>query len=189
MLDPDWLIRVMKGIMKLDTMKKVPGTKSEEISDLEVHGDADLKLLKCCWKNESISLSDDEMRHLCLVLQAYCLIYPLKSTATAGSTDSCNAQTKYIIPCKLPDPSKIDMKEHMWICKCVVFYFDFKKFLPNEIYHRLICLASSKAKPKRDRCCYSSKKCIFYGLQGENLKAVKCVMEIIEKDKLKIRVT
>ena len=170
-LDPDWLVKVMKVIMELKTTRKEPGVPSSLINELEMNGIADLKLLEHCWK-KFVASPDVEMRHLCLMLQANCLIYPVQPT-------SGNSVQKYIIPSKLPHD--IDMSKYSWVSGCATFYFDFRKFLPDEIYHKLICLASSEAKSP-DSNCYSSKCCVFYNLSGTNW-----VMEM-EEDKLKIRV-
>ena len=169
-LDPDWLVKVMKVIMELKTTRKIPGVPSTLISELEMNGIADLKLLEHCWE-KFVAAPDVEMHHLCLMLQANCLIYPVRPTFK-------NSIQKYIIPSKLP--STIDMGKHIWVSGCATFYFDFRKFLPDEIYHKLICLASNEANSKKN--CYSSKCCIFYDLLGTNW-----VMEM-EGDKLKIGV-
>lgn len=169
-LDPDWLVKLMKVVMELKTTRKIPGLPSSLINELVRNGIADLKLLEHCWK-DSIT-PDVKIYHLCLMLQANCLIYPVQST-------SGNLVQKYIIPSKLP--ATIDMDKHSWVSGCATFYFDFKKFLPNEIYHKLICLASSEAKPPNSNH-FSSERCVFYELLGTNW-----VMEM-EDDKLKIRV-
>ena len=169
-LDPDWLVKVMKVIMELKTTRKMPGVPSTLIKELEMNGIADLKLLEHCWK-KFVAAPDVEMRHLCLMLQANCLIYPVQPTSE-------NSVEKYIIPSKLP--STIDMSKHSWVSECATFYFDFRKFLPDEIYHKLICLASSEANSKKS--CYSRKCCVFYGLSGTNW-----VMKM-EEDRLEIGV-
>lgn len=165
MLDPGWLMRVMKVILDLKTTKYEPEFETKLITNLEVDGIADLKLLKSRWKEFLSEASCNiEIRHLCLMLKAHCLIYPVDSTATRSA--QVPAQ-KYIIPCKLR--CKINMEKHKWVRCSATFYFNFKKFLPDEIYHRLICLASSEAKPPDSHSnSYSSEKCIFYGIMNTN---------------------
>lgn len=177
MLDPDWLIRAMKVVMKLDPKNKVPGVKSHQMTSADSLFEEEVlvKFWKEEFKSASGSLSDDGTHHLCLVLQAYCVIYP--------TTGGCADAKKYMIPCKFPEDVDI-MKECTFVDGCATFYFDFQKFLPDEIYHKLICLASTEARPKecgRSNRFYA-KCCIFYNLLGTNW-----VMEL-EEHKLKIRV-
>jgi hypothetical protein len=172
-LDPDLLVDTMRVVMELKTTRKVElkEVQASLIRELEVTGIADLKLLGCCWRRDFTFTPAFEMHHLCLMLQASCLIYPVQPV-------SGNPQ-KYIIPSKLPNTA--DTEAPGWVCRCATFYFDFNKFLPDEIYHRLICLASSEAIAS-EKNCYSSKCCIFCELEGTNW-----VLEV-EGDKLKIRV-
>lgn len=175
-LDPDWLMRVMKVIMDFKTTKYEPDFETKLITTLEVDGMADLKLLKFCWKKFlSEAPCNIEIRHLCLILKAHCLIYPVEDSTTAAGSGDNSAEVpaqKYIIPCKLP--CEINMDKHKWVrtksCGSAKFYFNFKRFLPDEIYHRLICLASSEAKPPGHSHSngYSSEKCIFYGILNTN---------------------
>ena len=162
---------VMKDIVELKTGN---GNKERLLDDnrqvqLLKEGFADFNVFKIFW--EEYVLTSDlpsaiTVRHLCLIFQAYCLIYPVHSV------DSCegSAEQKYIIPCKLP--AEIE-NEH--ICKIIrhhsTFYFDFYEFLPDEIYHRLICLASQKCVIKRKQRlhnCYSKRKCFFFNLLETN---------------------
>ena len=154
-LNPDWLISVMRVIMELN---KVEGLKQEQIMQLESKGTADLDLLSVCWK-EFLTASDSasdfriDIHHLCLILQAYCLIYPV----TINNSDS--VQSKFIIPCKLPKT----LEEECSLPNPSTFVFDFEGFLLEEIYHRLICLVSRAARPPRRRKnLYSWKKCKFF---------------------------
>ena len=170
-LDPQWLMTVMKDIVELKTGN---GNKERLLDDnrqvqLLKEGFAYFDVFKIFWE-EFVLTSDSPsaitVRHLCLIFQAYCLIYPVHSV------DACegSAEQKYIIPCKLP--AEIE-SEH--ICKIIrrhsTFYFDFYKFLPDEIYHRLICLASQKCAIKRKQRlhnCYSKRKCFFFNLLETN---------------------
>ena len=152
----------MKIIMELDRTETELGIGGDQLRDLETCGVADSEVLKACWKE--FLVSGIEFHHLCLMLQAYCLIYPVKM---ATSTSEKTTTQQYIIPCKLPN--EICLPE--WACNCISFYFNFAGFLPDVIYHRLICLASSESKlPLEDRNDrrYSSKMCIFYDLIDTN---------------------
>ena len=172
----------MKIIMELSTKKIVPGLRADLVRDLEQKGVADLKLLEHVWGNLVYSYA--KIGHLCLMLQAYCLIYPIAAAAETPGAE--RPAQKYIIPCKLPEPDSCE-KLPKWLAVCAKFYFDFDKFLPDEIYHRLICLAIKESKPPRmrDPSPYSKKRCIFYCLHEKNW-----VIEIERQlQRLKISVT
>ena len=160
-LDPDWLIRLMKIVMELDPTKDMPGVRGDQMRDLSCRGIADSKFLEVIWGEFISPASGIEVHHLCLILQAYCLIYPVEMVVSEGLTQ------RYIVPSKFS--SNIETLPR-WVEKCVNFYFDFNGFLPEEIYHRLVCLMLSEAKQKLDQNCCSSKICIFYGLQNTNWK-------------------
>lgn len=185
-LNPDWLIQLMKVVLELDPTKQVQQLPGEKVKDLKNDGVADLDVLKYCWEDFVSESTDIEINHLCLMLQAYCLIYPTdvqsnadNSTPNHVATSGDNPIPRYIIPCKLP-PELTNIPK--WTQKCATFYFDFNEFLPDEIYHRLICLALSEAKtPRRkaNRNCYSGKMCIFFNLLNTNW--------VIEMERLKQR--
>ena len=162
---------VMKDIVELKTDH---GFKEQLLNHTQIQqlkeGFAYFSVFKIFWKkyvaNAGLVIT---VRHLCLIFQAYCLIYPVYSVNVCGRTAG-SAEQKYIIPCKLPD--KINDKR---VCKIIrnhsTFYFDFHEFLPDEIYHRLICLASQECVIKRKQClhnCYSKRKCFFFNLLGTN---------------------
>ncbi|SMN12513.1 hypothetical protein SPBRAN_1295 [uncultured Candidatus Thioglobus sp.] len=164
----------MKDIVELKTDK---GSKERLLRNTQVlslqDGVADYSVFEVFWK-EFVAGSDSPsaitVRHLCLIFQAYCLIYPVHSVDACGITAGSDEQ-KYIIPCKLPDRINDDR-----VCKIIenhdaTFYFDFYEFLPDEIYHRLICLASKKCLIRRKQCfynCYSKSKCFFFDLLETN---------------------
>ena len=189
-LRPHWLISVMKVIMELSLEKNEEGVPQSKLLTLTEDGIADIDLLKECWKQylpKSDSPSAITVHHLCLILQAYCLIYPvpLPKKATDCSLSSGNMASEdvvqqFIIPCKLPkdlDDKKCEMDPNY----CCTFYFDFEGFLPEEIYHRLIFLVPKTDTPSE--CCYSNKRCTLW------LMDTKWVFEIEkEKHRLKIMV-
>ena len=155
-------------------IKEFSGTlKQSQIQILKEEGIADLEVLEECWKQfMSVpgSPPDIEIRHLCLILQAYCLIYPVPQSPASTSTSEEPQEEKvqkYIIPCKLPK----NFSEYRVpkITNWTTFFFEFEYFLPDEIYHRILCLASSEAKPPRKKCnIYSNKRCLYYGLFETN---------------------
>ena len=161
---PHWLISIMTVIMELKTKHRNQNLTTAQVSQLEKAGLADLELLEVCWEKfistpKSSSDVKIEIKHLCLILQAYCLVYPVSAPIEEGKK-SCS---KFIIPCKLPD--LLTSQPQLPGSSC--FGFDFRGFLPAEIYHRLICLASRQAKPPKGFSnLYSSKKCYFRNLEG-----------------------
>lgn len=171
----------MQVVMELTTDKEEENLSQDQVKGVEKNGIADFELLEVCWKKfVPESLSDIKIRHLCLILQAYCLIYPYPNQSITIDGSSGTPQ-KYIIPCKLPDRFKGNERH---VKNRATFYFDFNLFLPVEIYHKLICLASSKANPPSGSCNqYSRKKCSFHGLLD-----TKWVMEI-EQEKHRLKIT
>ena len=171
--------------MELNTKNYVQTLKQTQVQTLEDEGIADVEVLNECWKKfVSVpgSPPDIEIRHLCLILQAYCLIYPVQSTLAECQDPTPPSQSpasisvskkekvqKYIIPCKLPDDLPECQVKKITNCRWTTFFFEFEYFLPDEVYHRILCLASSEAKPPRKKCnVYSNKRCLYYGLFETN---------------------
>lgn len=187
-LDPAWLIKVMKVIFEMDKHGKV---SQKRIRDLENTGFASSELLKECWTEFTSCTS---FQQLCLMLQAHCLIYPLScdtcpERAASDPTQSKNSpptpptrnvsdpsqisdkkETFYLVPCKLPKENKTSNCEPPLHWQ-LTFYFDFHKFLPEEIYHRLICLllANTQGKGSKKKGLvntYSNTCCTFHNVDG-----------------------
>ncbi len=172
-LHPHWLITVMKVIVEIKPNDSYEGITNEHIRSLK-RGVAYRDIFKHFLK-EFISGSSDNiitLDHLLLILRSYCLIFPLQPEPNAlSSPEGANggaSSLKYIIPSKLLDDlhvNDVTIPEE----KCCVFYFDFCQFLPDEIYHRLMCLASAASKPKMgERNKFSKQRCMFYNLYGTN---------------------
>ena len=170
-LTPQWLMKAMKVIMELTIKDDVAELSTSQLQRLVLNGVADSEVLEACWKRFLPPLTPSSgvsVHHLCLILQAYCLIYPVKFIKLRAEAYDRNKQY-YIIPCKLPEKigDRDVMKEYS------TFYFDFFKFLPDEIYYRLICIASNlcKTKETQAQCFYNSysiKSCFFYNLEDTN---------------------
>ena len=165
---------MMKVIMELTTKNDEAHLSNEQVLKLTEEGIADFKVLEVCW-NRFLPTSDSPsvvtIGHLCLIFQAYCLICPLpRDEDSSVSPSNPPADQKFLIPCKLPDEITDDR-----ICRIAekyeFFYFDFNEFLPDEIYHRLICLISTVAKPLSTKLChhYSRQQCFFTGVLGTNM--------------------
>ena len=183
-----WIFDVMKVIMELSKSKsKSKKLANTQIDTLNTRGVADLNVLKECWEdftNQSI-----EIHHMCLILQAYCLIYPIflteeyaminSSTSASHSQenlDSSNCVEKYLIPCKLPELSE-EVEQNLrpdlpWFS----MYFDFSSFLPAEIYHRLVCLLlaseTDSQGPRRPPLTnvFTSTMCVLYKVKDLHWK-------------------
>lgn len=187
LLDVAWLIKMMRIVMELQTGEGCKLT-NEEIRDLETTGCAKAGLLRRCWN----ALNNDVFHKLCLILQSFCLIFPLpvdevpalqQSASTAkyeegihsskvldqiqsGGQTSSKPETVYLIP------SKLCFKDINGTLKDsfeISFVFDFHGFLPVEVYHRLLCLMLKKQslgpKPKGE---FTARYFVIKGLHKCN---------------------
>ncbi len=166
-LHPHWLIKVMRDIVEITPHKIYDGIANEYIRPLK-RGVAYMKLFEHFLMKFISGSSVITLNHLLLILRSYCLIFPLQLEASPESADSGASYQEYIVPCRLRDDlddKDVDILEE----RCCVFYFDFYQFLPDEIYHRLMCLASAASIPKTGKCNKFSKQCcVFYNLHGTN---------------------
>ncbi len=134
-IDPQWLFSAMQVIMELPTNDtRITG---EEQLMLEKSGKIAFKALEKLWSGSSslqVKQSGLENAHkLCLILQAYCLIHPVKFE---GKGEDFYYIIPSLLPAHLPDPKHTSVEcSQLWMH----FYFDFQQFLPQEIFHRLIC--------------------------------------------------
>ena len=147
----------MKPIVELTRMDNNDQLEYTQLQCLDSNGEADYEVFEACWKG----LSCISVDHLCLIFQAYGLIYPVEHSADIPRNNN------YIIPCKLPeDIDNSDVYEgSLW----TTFYFDFFGFLPNEIYYQLMCLALSNCKAQCSiQNWYSKRKCFFVDLKDTN---------------------
>ena len=164
LLDVTWLTKMMRIVLELQTGRGCKLT-NEELHELESTGCAKASLLRHCWND----LNNDIFHQLCLIMQSFCLIFPLpvdtvpalqQSASIAKceegihspqvldqiqkSDSSSKSETVYLIPSKLsfkPIETLIDTFE-------ITFVFDFHGFLPVEVYHRLLCLMLKKQSPE-----------------------------------------
>ncbi len=155
----------MRGIVEAEDCD---GIASVHIMHLE-SGVASMELLRNYLMKFISESSDITLDHLLLILRSYCLIFPLQPEPKAlSSPEGAHgaSYSEYIVPCKLPDDldeDDVDILEE----ECCVFYFDFCRFLPDEIYHRLMCLASAASKPQRRKPnIFSKRRCVFHSLFG-----------------------
>lgn len=185
-LDSVWLTRVMRAVVELDT-DDYSGDRIPAVTLVE-DGIASEELLMKIWA-EFLGDTDDRdqaFHHLCTILKAYCLIYPLKKNAipnledrpeeppSPGDSFSHSESERrsavailnkdFLIPCMLPETVERKDDSHLnWI----MFFFDFEKFLPEVLYHRFLCqlLADCHTSPQ----CYKSWS-QFNNIHGCNWK-------------------
>ena len=166
-----------------------PGVPKSLVRDLNARGIASCTLLKACWE-EFTHTGTISFQQLCLMLQANCLIYPVKSQPCPNRAESDplpsssqlptppaksqtspevnNAEVFFLVPCKLPE-KMCETPNTEYQLPWITFYFDFQKFLPMEIYHRLVCLmlaASDIEGSRKKRNAYSSTCCLFYNIDS-----------------------
>ena len=186
---PQWLISVMKEVMRLNLDGDSKGVAKNLVATFCETGKADIALLENCWRQYLADTNVISLRHLCLLLQAYCLIFPLnpsegkqcsestqneEAAVESGSSDTCGnsvdgsnvdgnstAESKlYLIPCKLPRIVKP---------KCEVpeeawtsFYFNFNGFLPAEVYHKFLCKHLMITPISSKDNSFSQEECIIF---------------------------
>lgn len=173
LLDPTWLFHIMKNVVELDYRSSIKG---QLIRELRETGIASRELLQQCWSEYLCEPIEDSFNQMRLMMQAECLIHPIKlvpeSSTDQPSTDASSElqssppkpadnKSLYLVPSKMPDKVKKELasKSPRW----VTFYFDFQKFLPEVIFHRVICLllAVSQANPSFDNPYLSKSMCQF----------------------------
>ena len=152
------LIHTMRDIVELKSKMQQECMSGIEIRNLKEKGIASLNLLRHCWKTHSINESWNT-EHICLVLQSYGLIFPIQDPfnqkvqlgpSTPRSQDSVHCSKDdgnkvFLVPCKLP-PSSTDDEVLEGRPHTCTFAFDFKGFLPEDVYHRLMCLVLKRAQ-------------------------------------------
>ena len=204
LLDPSWLTKMMRNVMELK-----PGKGSElpndEKLEIEKTGCAKLSTLKkACWRE----LSEVDFANLILMLQSFCLIFPLPPSevppsATSGSIPESSSQnqtntvldhsqsegqpsskldTFYLIPSKL---SLCPLGQH---CNKKFkanfsFVFDFGGFLPEQVYHRLLCLmlkTQSKNSSLKSKGEFTAKYFIIKDVEKCNwmVEKVHCKLRV-----------
>ena len=175
-----WLFEAMAVIMELksETIKELSNIQSDTIKQ----GVADEDALLKCWM-KFISQDDnpaERFKHLCLILQAYCLIYPIPEEAASYCHEpvlkKARCVRKYLIPCKLPELSE-ELKNSKKLRPELSWFsmdFNFRKFLPAEIYYQLVCflLTSSEtdSPPDQEPNFFTSTVCVLYNIKDSHWK-------------------
>lgn len=161
-VDPKWLIKAMQTIMELGS-KNLRGRDKRNLKQ----GEISLDVLRQLWSDHEQALPESELvdaEKLSIILQAYCLIHPVLSSEAKSDAGSPH----YIVPSMLPCLG--DLKKDIFECTLpwMEFYFNFDKFLPIEVYHRLVCMFLSEAhKSSRQRNYQlSDRTCCFQKVQN-----------------------
>ena len=159
-----------KSAEEVESESEAGRLSTSQVLKFERDSIADLEVFSACWKLrvESLPKGSITVRQLCLIFQAYCLIFPVQceGVSAAGHPES----QKFIVPCKLPFTIQDD-NVYALSKSYVTFFFDFYDFLPDEIYHRLICLALKYSKPARGQEIVnrmSKRSCFFVNLEKTN---------------------
>ena len=163
-LDPQWLAEIMTELMKVDFSSK---HNAQNIHQLLNHGLAKQDFLKSLWDDyldKSTQESQERsFQQLCLFLQAFCLIIPASSVNI-----STNQGSLYLIPCKLKGKNKPPQSPEYpkeWIQFC----FDFKGYLPAEVFHRLSCLLACDSTDPTHENTFRYNYCSLWDIQQSNL--------------------
>ena len=170
----------MRKILELDWNEQFHGNiPNAFLQELSSHGIADRRLLKERWLDELDTCEILIFDHLCLILQAYCLIFPIHSQDKEESTE---CSEKYLIPCKWP--TSVVSKEEYALYDFKVT-FDFKKFLPSEVYYRLVCWLLMSAEREDNENVFSQKESIIHDVKDCDWriehKATEHVLEVSMK--------
>ncbi len=168
-IDPKMLIEIMKMIMELLSKDSDNILSGEEERNLQSGIISFAVLERLC---QQILKSDIvDATTLSVILQAYCLIHPTSGNDSQANSASCHSDSPtnkcFVIPSMLPELQG-DMIEELaqsnipWM----EFYFDFEKFLPVEVYHRLVCMLMAaaqnhcgKSHVSRFLCCFMVHGC------------------------------
>ncbi len=187
LLDPKWLMEVMRELMELRNMntgkiQKNLGKeyKNEDLQCLEDSGIACERLLIKRWEMYYVAEKGVTFREVCLMLQAYGLIFPKSSLLPDQKNNSPGtappSTCDFLVPCMLPERME-DTDSENW--GNISFEFDFGDFLPKVVYHRLICLILRRSKPQKAREAeLTSTYCKFSDVAGYESSRWK--IEIVE---------
>ena len=116
-------------------------------------GRADYNTLQKCWEDfTSQGAIYISFKQLCLIFQAYCIIFPIDDN-----------KVEYLIPSMFPELTEKLKKEknEKFERICFYMYFDFKGFLPAQIYYQLVCLLFRGAKIGSPENIFTSTVCVL----------------------------
>ena len=164
LIEPQWLVTIMKKVMEVRVSH--PNLINTEIDKCMKTGMANSEFLYELWKDDHKG-DYKEFQKICLLMRAYGLMQTIKSTTCV----------QFMIPSLLNQEKQI-------LQNGFIFYFDFKGFLPQEVFHCLICLVI-KTCPEVPDCSppkFSAKACIWYCFKGYDW----CIQPMSETHRLKV---
>ncbi len=156
---PRWMITIMKKIVELDHEINYDNILPISLKSLGDFGIADKKLLQERWKEDVTEKV--KLDNICSIMQAYCLLIPIVIQCKDAPESAENIE-KYLIPCKIPDIAMSEDAEHFDFS----VFFDFDKFLPVVVYHRLISRLVLLACDSKEKHCFSKSECIIREVDG-----------------------
>ncbi len=162
-IDPKMLIEIMKIIMELSKDSDIILSGIEE-RNLQNGMISFAVLEKLCQQILKSGIVDATT--LSVILQAFCLIYPTSGNDSQADSASCHSESPtnkcFVIPSMLPELQDEELAQRSlpWM----EFYFDFEKFLPVEVYHRLVCMLMAAAQKRRGKIRVSRFLCCFDGV-------------------------
>ena len=163
LMEPRWLISIMTKVMEVQMSSLT--LSNTDIEELKTTGMVKMSSLHTLWQEDHKG-NDNQFEIICLLMRAHGLmqaIKPTRSTAgsTTGSTTTESNLIQFMIPCMLSQKA-------LNIPNGYTFYFDFKGFLPLEVFHCLICLVIKKCQevPDCHKPSFSANTCIWYWIKG-----------------------
>ena len=139
-MEPRWLIDIMKKVMEVKMSHPVlPNT---DIDQLQTTGRTTGEFLFKLWKDDHHG-SDDLFQLICLLMRAHGLMQAITQPVMEQPLNSIYMQ--YLIPSMLSQETQTNLEGD-------TFYFDFKGFLPQEVFHCLICLVIKNCQEAPPRC-------------------------------------
>ena len=132
---------------------------NKEIRELQRTGKTTTSCLKSCWKKQFDV-------HVYKFMQAYGLICPINNTSAHEASSIDQGNEFYLVPCMLPD----EVKRYDGIPRPALvgyyFVFDFKSFLPEEVFFRFICLVLKKSQAADPQ--YSRRRCVIFKMNNSD---------------------
>ena len=147
-----------------------PVLENTEIETLRTTGFTTAKCLLELWKEDHCG-NENQFELICLLMRAHGLLQTIKSDPMPESSSeqpliglSLHRQANgfrkldFVIPCMLSGEGQVNIEAGY------TFYFDFRGFLPQEVFHCFISLVIKKCQEPPPKCWASA--CIMYCLKG-----------------------
>ena len=150
LIEPKWLVAIMKKVMEVSLSHST--LSNTDIDTFLKTGMANSEFLYELWQEDHKG-NDNQFQIICLLVRAYGLMQTIKSPVS-----NC---VQFMFPCLLKQEEQI-------LTNGYTFYFDFNAFLPQEVFHCLICLVIKKFKevPGCSPPKFSAITCIWHCFKG-----------------------